>query len=249
MTRFEVLELRIGRAAPLDSSGVLSAIDKQKVHRPLPVSHLGFEDDEQADRKHHGGPHKAIHAYSISHFPTWSKELPDRAERFRPGAFGENLVIDGASEADFCLGDRWHVGSALVEISQGRQPCWKLNLRFDVPDMARRVQDTGRTGWYFRVIEPGTIAAGDRGRLIARPNPAWSLARTSHLLYHDRMNRLALAELADLPGLPDSWRRLALTRLESDKTESWSRRIETPQSNEQRERNLQALADKDRSQK
>lgn len=228
MARFEVLELRIGRAAPLGLPGVLSAIDKHQVHRPLPVSHLGFEGDEQADSKHHGGSHKAIHAYSISHLPTWAEELPNRAERFRPGAFGENLVITGASEADLCLGDRWRIGSALLEVSQGRQPCWKLNLRFDLPDMARRVQDTGRTGWYFRVIEPGTIAAGNHGRLTARPNPAWSLTRTSHLLYHDRMNRLALAELANLPGLPDSWRRLAIARLASDKTENWSRRIETP---------------------
>lgn len=228
MARFDVLELRIGGVSPLGSSGALSAIDKHQIHHPLPVSYLGLEGDEQADRKHHGGPHKAIHAYSTSHFSTWSKELPDRINRFRPGAFGENLVIDGASEADLCLGDRWRIGSAVVEVSQGRQPCWKLNLRFDVPDMARRVQDTGRTGWYFRVIEPGALAAGDCGSLIARPNPAWSLARTSHLLYHDRMNRPALAELADLPGLPDSWRRLALARLASDTIENWSRRVETP---------------------
>jgi MOSC domain-containing protein YiiM len=228
MTEFVVLELRIGRAAPLGSSGALSAIGKHKVSGPLLVDRLGFAGDEQADRKHHGGPHKAIHAYAISHFPTWSEELPDRADRFRPGAFGENLVVDGISEADVCLGDRWRIGSALVEVSQGRQPCWKLNIRFDVPDMARRVQETGRTGWYFRVVEPSPIAAGDSGILIARPNPAWSLAAVSYLLYHDRMNRPALAELADLPGLPESWRRLAMARLVSGQVENWAHRIETP---------------------
>jgi MOSC domain-containing protein YiiM len=230
VTGFEILELRVGRAAPLGASGALSAIDKQKAQGPLPVGPLGFEGDEQADRRHHGGPHKAIHAYAISHFPAWIDELPERAERFRPGAFGENLAVKGASESDFCLGDRWRIGSALVEVSQGRQPCWKLNLRFDVPDMARRVQDTGRTGWYFRVIEPGVVAAGDRGALVSRINPAWSLARVSHLLYHDRMNKPALAELAVVTGLPESWRRLAQARLASGKTEDWSRRIETPPS-------------------
>jgi len=228
MTEFEVLELRVGRPAPLGLSGVLSAIDKRQVHGPLPVGSFGFEGDEQADRKHHGGLHKAIHAYSISHFPAWAEELPERTQCFQPGAFGENLVVDGVSEADLCLSDRWRIGSTLVEVSQGRQPCWKLNIRFDVPDMARRVQNTGRTGWYFRVIEPGSIAPGDRGRLTGRPHPTWSLSRTSDLLYHDRMNQPALAELADLPGLPDSWRRLVLNRLASGKTENWSRRIETP---------------------
>lgn len=166
-------------------------------------------------------------SHTIRHGPKNSRIAPNASA---PGTFGENLVIDDASESDLCLGDRWRIGSAIVEVSQGRQPCWKLNLRFDVPDMARRVQDTGRAGWYFRVIGPGTIAAVDHGRLIARPNPAWSLARTSHLLYYDGMNRLALAELADLPTLPDSWRRLAIARLASNKTESWSRRVETPQS-------------------
>jgi MOSC domain-containing protein YiiM len=115
-----------------------------------------------------------------------------------------------------------------IEVSQGRQPCWKLNLRFGVADMAQRVQESGRTGWYFRVIEPGLIAAGNRGALVARPHPAWTLNRTSHLLYHDRMNRAALAELAQLPGLPGNWRRLAEARLSSGKTEDWSRRVETP---------------------
>lgn len=228
MSEFEVLELRVGRAAPLGAAGARSAIDKQAVSGPLAVNTLGFDGDEQADTKHHGGPHKAVHAYAISHMPTWARELPERAARFRPGAFGENLVLDGVTEADVCLGDRWRVGAALFEVSQGRQPCWKLNLRFDVPDMARRVQDSGRSGWYFRVVEPGIVAAGDRGTLSTRPNPDWSLARVSHLLYHDRMHRAALAELAAIPGLPESWLRLAQARLASGKTEDWSRRIETP---------------------
>lgn len=227
---FEVLEIRIGLAAYLGSSGTMSAIDKHKVDGPVQLSCLGFDGDEQADRKHHGGPHKAIHAYSVAHYPRWADELPNRAERFRPGAFGENLVMGGISEEGLCIGDRWRIGSALVEVSQGRQPCWKLNIRFDVPDMARRVQNTGRSGWYFRVIEVGEVSAGDHGTLASRPHPGWSLARVSHLLYHDRMNRTALAELAAIPGLPESWRRLAEGRLASGQPEDWSTRIETPTS-------------------
>jgi MOSC domain-containing protein YiiM len=230
MFGFEVLELRVGRAAPLGSAGARSAIDKQPVNGSLAVGALGFDGDEQADTKHHGGLHKAVHAYAVSHLPAWAQDLPDRAARFRPGAFGENLVIDGAAEADICLGDRWRVGTALLEVSQGRQPCWKLNVRFDVPDMARRVQDSGRSGWYFRVAEPGIVAAGDHGTLIARPHPDWSLARVSHLLYHDRMNRAALSELVAIPGLPESWLRLVEARLASGRTEDWSRRLETPSS-------------------
>lgn len=227
MASFDILELRVGRPKPLGASAALSAIDKHKAEGALAAGPLGLDGDEQADRQNHGGPEKAIHAYPVAHLPGWADELPAQRECFRPGAFGENFVIGGATEADICLGDRWRIGSALVEVSQGRQPCWKLNLRFGVADMARRVQESGRTGWYFRVIESGLIAAGDRGTLVARPYPAWTLNRTSHLLYHDRMNRAALAELAELPGLPDKWRRLAQARLLSGKTEDWSRRLGT----------------------
>lgn len=228
MSRFQVVELRVGRAAPLGAAGVPSAIDKHKVAGALRAGRLGLEGDEQADRRHHGGPDKALHAYALAHLPRWAAELPQRADRFRPGAFGENLVVGGADEADLCLGDRWRIGTLLAEVSQGRQPCWKLNLRFDVPDMARRVQDTGRSGWYFRVIEPGAVAAGDCATLVERPHADWTLARVTHLLYHDRMNRAALAALAALPALPESWRRLAEARLSSGRTEDWTRRIETP---------------------
>lgn len=226
MTGFTVAEVRVGTARPFGPGS--SAIDKAPVAGPVPAGPEGLAGDEQADRRHHGGPDKTLHAYAASNYPLWVAEMPDRAGRFRPGAFGENLVVEGADETAVCLGDRFRLGRALVEVSQGRQPCWKLNLRFGRPDMARRVQETGRCGWYFRVLEPGVIAAGDRAALAARPNPQWTLARTGRLLYHDRLNRADLAEFAALPGLPDSWRRLALARLDSGRTEDWSRRIDTP---------------------
>ena len=229
ITAFEIVELRIGRPAPLGPAGALSAIDKHKVSGPIHAGRLGLDGDEQGDPKHHGGVHKALHAYTLAHMPAWVAELPHRADRFHPGAFGENLVVSGATESDMCLGDRWRIGEALAEVSQARQPCWKLNLRFDVPDMARRVQESGRSGWYFRVIEPGAITAGDSAALVERPHPEWPLGRVSHLLYHDRMNRPALEELAVLPGLPESWLRLVEARLASGQTESWKRRLETPQ--------------------
>ncbi len=228
MTVFSVSELRIGRALPFGPRGEPSAIDKQPVSTPLMAHANGLVGDEQGDRRHHGGPDKAVHAYAAANYPLWIAEFPDQAARFRPGAFGENLVVEGITEAGICLGDRWRLGGALLEVSQGRQPCWKLNLRFGRRDMARLVQTTGRTGWYFRVIEPGKIAPGTAA-LETRPHPDWTLARVSHLLYHDRLNTPALAEFASLPGLPESWRRLAERRLASGRTEDWTSRVATPE--------------------
>lgn len=225
---FTVAQVRTGPVRPLGERGVPSGIDKQPVEGAVMVAATGLDGDEQGDLRHHGGVDKAVHAYAASHLAWWAAELPDSAGRFVPGAFGENLVVEGADEADICLGDLWRVGGALLEVSQGRQPCWKLNLRFDRPDMARRVQSSGRTGWYFRVRQPGPLAAGDRATLTSRPHPEWPLTRASHLLYHDRLDRVALADLAALPGLPDRWRKLALARLATGETEDWSRRVDTP---------------------
>jgi MOSC domain-containing protein YiiM len=150
------------------------------------------------------------------------------AARFCPGGFGENLVVEGATERDICLGDHWRIGGALLKVSQSRQPCWKLNLRFDVADMARRVQTSGRTGWYFRVLEPGQMEAGTTASLALRPHPEWPLTRVARLLYHDALDLDALAALADLPGLPEGWRRLAMRRIENGAVEDWTRRLDTP---------------------
>jgi MOSC domain-containing protein YiiM len=228
MQSFSVAELRVGTARPFGPKGEPSAIDKAPVAGPLMAGAAGLAGDEHGDPRHHGGPDKALHAYPAAHYPLWRAEMPERAERFRPGGFGENLVVEGVAEAAICLGDRFRLGGALLEVSQGRQPCWRLNVRFDRPDMARRVQETGRSGWYFRVLEPGPIEAGDIARLEARPQPRWTLGRVADLLYRDRLNRAELAAFAALPGLPPGWRRLAEARLARGRTEDWSARIDTP---------------------
>lgn len=227
--QFTIAELRVGRTKPLGSGNARSAIDKQPVSAPILATALGLTGDEQADLRHHGGADKAIHAYSAAHYPAWREEIPAAADRFQTGGFGENLVVEGATESDICLGDRWAVGQVLLEVSQGRQPCWKLNLRFAVPDMARRVQATGRTGWYFRVIEPGQIKAGDQGSLQERGKPDWPLTRVADLLYRRTLDRKELAEFATLAGLPESWRILAEQRLRRGEVEDWDRRLNAPQ--------------------
>ena len=248
------ITLLVGKAAPLPGSDQSSGIDKHPVDRPLRLGPQGFEGDEQADRRVHGGPEKAVHHYPFDHYAGWAQELAALAPgvshpRTReipgvshprtpvgyfskkellgaPGAFGENISTRGLTEADVAVGDVFRLGSALVQVSQGRQPCWKLSRRFGVADMARRVQDSGRTGWYYRVLEPGVVAPGDRIERIARTAPEWSLARLWRALYVDRMNLAELQGIAALDVLAEGWRRYAVRRLESGRVEDWSRRLE-----------------------
>ncbi|ALA16722.1 MULTISPECIES: MOSC domain-containing protein [Chelatococcus] len=215
-----------GKAVPYAREGTLSAIDKRRLDAPVEIRAEGLAGDEQGDRKNHGGPDKAVHHYPAEHYDAWAGEGIDLSS-FLPGraAFGENLRTRGLVEADVCIDDIFRVGTALVQVSQARQPCWKLNHRFGRKDMARRVQESGRTGWYYRVLEPGMVASGDRMVLLERPQPQWPLSRVLHVLYVDMLDREALAELARLPHLPASWKALAARRLERGAVEDWSRRL------------------------
>lgn len=225
--RVPVDALLAGVARPYTRPGSMSAIDKRPLDGTVAIGELGLAGDEQGDRRVHGGPDKAVHHYPFDHYATWRAELGPLPLLESPGAFGENLSTRGLTEADVCLGDRFELGTALLEVSQGRQPCWKLNDRFGVPRMARLVQDTGRTGWYYRVLQPGGARAGDTLRLAARPHPDWPLRRLTRLLAERVLDPAQLSAALDLPLVP-SWRKLIERRLASRQVEDWVRRIDGP---------------------
>ncbi|UBM12366.1 MOSC domain-containing protein [Cupriavidus metallidurans] len=218
-----------GRVKPFGPKGVPSGIEKTVVSGSVRITKLGLDIDEQGDPKHHGGPEKALHHYPRDHYPVWHDTLAAHGGNVdvldAPGAFGENFSTHGLTEAEVCIGDRFRVGTALVEVSQARQPCWKLNHRFGYAAMSRSVQERGRTGWYYRVIEEGEVSAGDRMVLVARPYPQWTLQRLLHVLYVDRLNDTALAEMADLAPLAESWRKLARQRVASHVVEDMEKRL------------------------
>lgn len=185
-----------------------SAIAKTPVDGALRVGLLGIDGDEQADLTVHGGVDKAIHHYPRDHYGRWAGELGDHALLEAPGAFGENISTEGLIESEACIGDRYRLGSALVEISQGRQPCWKLGHRFGVATVPATVVATRRSGWYYRVIEEGAVAAGDALALVERPQPEWSVDRVFHLLIGGAGKREpeALRALAAMDALATTWR-------------------------------------------
>lgn len=226
MTSVDVLpRVLVGRIMPLGESGRVSAIDKRPVSGPWGIGLQGLTNDAQANRAHHGGPEKALHHYAFDHYAAWIAEIGDHPLLASPGAFGENLSTVGWTEDDICVGDVIRFGAARLQVSQGRQPCLTLNLRFGLKDMALRVQQNGRSGWYYRVLEPGVAKEGDGLQLIHRAQPDWTLARLNKVLYHDVRNHAELSEMAGLVELSSNWRELARRRLNSGKTEDWTRRL------------------------
>ena len=223
----------VAKARPFGPQGEPSAIAKHPVTRPLQLTLLGLGGDEQGDRLHHGGPDKALHHYPADHYPRWREDLPQvAAECWGIGTFGENLAPAGLTEDQVCIGDTFRLGPTLLQISQIRQPCWKLNVRLGVADMAQRVQDLVRTGWYYRVLATGEVAPGMELRLVDRPHPEWSLTRLAYHLYTDTLNRDALQAMTYLTPLAPSLRQLAANRLDSGRVEDWTRRLGTPGSRE-----------------
>ncbi|MCQ4242347.1 MOSC domain-containing protein [Stutzerimonas stutzeri] len=216
--------LLAGKAVPYTRPGSHSAIAKQPLEGPVQVGPEGLEGDEQGDRKVHGGLYKAVHHYPYEHYRRWQEQLGALLLLEQPGAFGENISTCGLSEADLCLGDVLRCGETLLEVVQTRQPCWKLNDRFGIPDMALRVQQTGMTGWYYRVLEPGELEAGQMLNLEHRPFPRWPLSRVLEVLYQRTLDQTALLELSELPLVP-SWQKLVERRLNQHSVEDWSKRL------------------------
>lgn len=206
-----IVSIQVGSARDFRSTDVngmerpwRSAILKSPVTGPVALAALGLEGDTQVDRRHHGGPHRALLAYSAENYARWREEgdLPD----FPCGAFGENLTLAGMDESSVCIGDVYRMGGVRVEVSQPRQPCANLARRWQVPDLPERVQHTGRSGWYMRVLQPGLLEAGQRVEREACPHPEWNVARAVHVMRARLERRVEALELASLPALSPGWR-------------------------------------------
>lgn len=192
-----------GAEDPMDRPW-FSGFVKEPVAGPVMLGTINLDGDGQADRVHHGGVDKAVLCYSAAHYPGWREELGRPEMAF--GGFGENFTIDGQAEADVCIGDVYRVGGAVVQVSQPRQPCWKLARRWRIRTLVVTTQDSGRTGWYLRVLETGLVAAGDALAILERPNPGWSVARANRVMHVDKSDLEAAAALAALPELSGNWK-------------------------------------------
>ena len=163
---------------------------KTPVRGPVSLTRLGIAGDHVADKQNHGGPDKAILCYAESHYRAWNEELPELA--MSSGSLAENLTVAGADESSICIGDVFRIGDCEIEISQPRQPCWKIARRWGVKTLVKTVTQTGRTGWYARVRREGQIEAGMQAERLKQPHPMWSVQRarnSSVIASHSRKSR------------------------------------------------------------
>jgi MOSC domain-containing protein YiiM len=208
-----IQSIQVGRvitAGDPDAQGVLerqwtTGFYKLPTAGNVQLKRLGLVGDAVADTTNHGGLDKAILCYAASHYTDWGSEYPDLG--MRGGALGENLTLAGADETTICIGDRYQVGDCEIEVSQPRQPCWKISRRWAVKTLTKQVTQTGRTGWYMRVISEGTLQSGQRLLRLDRPNPDWPVSRANDVMFSREADRLAVFELMNLKELSNEWKR------------------------------------------
>ena len=201
---------------------IFSGIMKKPVKGRIFLDDSGFKGDGVADHRFHGGADKAVCVYCVDHFPFWEKEL-NRKLSF--GAFGENLSVTGWVETEVHIGDTFKMGEAEVQCTQPRQPCHKLNKVFDFQKMACRVQTTGYSGYYLRVLKPGWVEAGERIVPLLKDPNGISIEKANDLMHKTKKDWEGIREILSVMALSDSWRETFQKRLREGTVEDTQLRL------------------------
>jgi MOSC domain-containing protein YiiM len=213
MSDYPLLSLNIGKVQISTYKGkeARSAIGKSKVDYAVSLSDLGFAGDEQADLVNHGGADKAICVYSYDHYARWETVLH---RTLSYGAFGENFTVERMQEQLVHIGDIYQVGSAVVQISQPRQPCWKLAMKWGLDELPLLVTTSGATGFYFRVLETGEVRGGDAIKLLQAHSSRITVAEANRVMHKDKEDVEGIRRLLAVPELSASWVNSLNKRLE-----------------------------------
>ncbi len=193
-------QIYAGQLTVLEPEGQHTGIFKQNISEAV-VSRMGITSDHQADRSVHGGPEKALHQYALTGYAKIQAAFPAIANLAVPGSIGENLFSSTMSDHDVHIGDIYRIGNVTLQVSQPRSPCWKINHRYGIARLSTFIVEQRITGWYYRVLEEGSIQAGDLIELLERPNPTLSIDYYNEIYYQHRPSLIALSTLINAVGL------------------------------------------------
>jgi MOSC domain-containing protein YiiM len=201
----KVLSVNVGSVREFEYSGrpAKSAIWKSPAVGRIAARGVNLAGDDQADRKAHGGPDKAVYAYAVEDTRWWEQEIR-RALAY--GAFGENLTLEGIELNQALVGERWQIGTAVLEVSEPRIPCWRLGVRMNDKMFPRRFTEALRPGAYLRIVVEGDVGAGDEIRVVERPDHDLTVRDVFRIYTRDRDE---VGRLLAVPRMSESWRRWA----------------------------------------
>jgi MOSC domain-containing protein YiiM len=207
-----IVSLNVGKPQKQSYQGkeFETGICKTPIQGNVFLSSANLEGDGQADLIHHGGVDKALCVYPYEHYSYWEQEI---GQPLTYGAFGENITVQGISEDDVCIGDIFQFGEAVVQVSQPRQPCYKVAARYNVPDFPLRIQQTGFTGFYLRVLQEGRVSAADPLLLLEKHTTDITVTFANRIRYDHKNNIEAIKTILTLPELASSWREIFTKQL------------------------------------
>ena len=183
---------------------VMTGIYKKPVNARVTLREINLDGDDQADRRAHGGPDKAVYVYSIENYAYWREAL--NRDDFSYGQFGENFTVEGMTEDAIHVGDQFRVGGALVQVTQPRVPCFKLAHKMGLPDFVKQFMAAQRIGFYLRVLEAGEVGAGDSIERVKTDPVGLSVREVFHLLYFDKTNVAGARRALEIEALSPGWR-------------------------------------------
>ncbi|HDR6268694.1 MOSC domain-containing protein [Bacillus cereus] len=203
---YQLLSLSIGLPKEVTYGGkvIHTGINKKQVKEPVYLSFVKFNGDGQADLVHHGGVDKAVCVYTGDHYPYWEKELN---QDLVYGAFGENITVSGMREEDVCIGDTFELGEAIVQVTQPRQPCFKLAKKYNIPKLPLYFQETGYTGFYFRVLKEGWVSSVDTLKSLQSDPKGVSIAFANRIMHKEKQNIEGVKRILEVNALSSSWRK------------------------------------------
>ncbi|QDU54176.1 MOSC domain-containing protein [Aeoliella mucimassa] len=202
----QLLSVNVGRPRLVQYNGqtISTAIYKEPVTGEVEVDEMGLVPDDQADKRVHGGADKAVYAYTEPSYAWWRTQLSDHP--LPPGTFGENLTIDGLTDAQVQIGDQFRIGTVLLEVTQPRQPCSKLGVKMKSPAFIKQFHQAELPGFYLRVLEPGRLAVGQAVERVMQAEHSMNIPDIYRLLHAKSVDRNELQRAAELPALSAAWR-------------------------------------------
>jgi MOSC domain-containing protein YiiM len=216
-----ICSIQVGKPVTIHSTGSgewwdkewTTAFFKRQVRDPQWMSYRGFSEDGQADTAVHGGTDKAVCVYSHEHYGSWKTVIGQ--DPLEPGAFGENLTVEGMTEERVRVGDIYQIGEAVVQVSQPREPCWKVSRRWKVKDLTAKIAITGFTGFYFRVLWHGYVSDASNITRLERGNEEWTIAQCNQIMHHEKDNLEMAQKLSEYPPLSGAWKDQLYARVSS----------------------------------
>jgi MOSC domain-containing protein YiiM len=207
LAKYRTLGLFVGIPKELGPNKLITATKKDPVENSLIINKESLEGDKVANLKYHGGPDRVIHHYSLEQYEYLKSIFPEHKDLFIPGSYGENLTTDKLTEKDLCIGDIFKLGSAKLQLTEGRKPCGTIDLTYGLKGVLKEILLSGRYGWFYKVLEEGEAKLDDDLIFLERPYPRLSLQKSIVELFQNKDKDLIfLKEVYECPALSSRWK-------------------------------------------